>query len=216
MTSSEPGVGLRDAIVVSGVGRVSVEPDVASVRLGVMLTRPTAAAAREDAAVTMNAVLAAITAAGVERRDVRTSLVALHPVTEHRPDREPRVTGYQLTNSVSVTVRDIDATGSVVDGALAAGATSLDGLGFRVEDRSVPEAEARAAAVADARSRAEALATAAGVALGAVVGIVEGGAAPGPMPRGFAAQALAASADTPIEGGTQDVVVSVVVTFAIG
>ena len=58
MTSSEPESGLRDAIVVPGVGRVSVEPDVANVRLGVMLTRPTAAAAREDAAVTMNAVLA--------------------------------------------------------------------------------------------------------------------------------------------------------------
>ena len=84
-------------------------------------------------------------------------------MTEYRPDREPRVTGYQLTNSVNVTVRDIDATGSVVDGALAAGATSLDGLGFRVEDPSVAEAEARAAAVADARSRAEALAAAAGV-----------------------------------------------------
>ena len=215
MTSAEPGIGLRDVIVVPGIGRVSVEPDVASVRLGVMLTRPTAAAAREDAAVVMNAVLGAIAAAGVERRDVRTSLVALHPVTEHRPNREPQVTGYQLANSVNVTVRDIDLTGAVVDGALGAGATSLDGLGFRVEDRSAPEAEARAAAVADARARAQALASAGGVTLGAVVAIVEGGAPPGPSPRGFAAQALAASADTPIEGGTQDVVVSVVVTFAI-
>jgi uncharacterized protein len=215
VTSAEPGTGLRDVIVVPGVGRVSVEPDVASVRLGVMLTRPTASAAREDAAVVMNAVLGAIAAAGVERRDVRTSLVALHPVMEHRPNREPLVTGYQLTNSVDVTVRDIDLTGAVIDGALAAGATSLDGLGFRVEDRSGPEAEARALAVADARARAAALASAGGVALGAVVAIVEGGVAPGPSPRGFAPQALAASADTPIEGGTQDVVVSVVVTFAI-
>jgi uncharacterized protein YggE len=206
----------RDAIVVPGVGRVSVEPDVASVRLGVMVTRPTAAAAREDAAATMTAVLAAVADAGVERRDLRSSLVALHPVTEHRPDRNPRVTGYQLTNSVAVTVRNIDTTGAVVDAALAAGATSLDGLSFRLEDRSGPEAEARTAAVADARSRAEALAAAAGVSLGSVLGIVEGGAVGGPMPRGkFAMEAMAASADTPIEGGSQDVVVAVAVTFAI-
>jgi uncharacterized protein YggE len=216
VTATEPVPGLRDVIVVPGVGRVSVEPDVASVRLGVMLTRPTAAAAREDAATTMNAVLAAIAAADVKRPDVRTSLVALQPITDHRPDREPRVTGYQLTNRVDVTVRDIDRTGAIVDAAFAAGASSLDGLGFRLEDRTAPEAEARAAAVADARARAEALAAAAGVAVGAVVGIVEGGAVPGPTPRGFAPQALAASADTPIEGGTQEMVVSVVVTFAIG
>ena len=218
MTAAEADAGLRNVIVVPGVGRVSVEPDVASVLLGVMVTRPTAAAAREDAAATMTAVLGAIGAAGVERRDVRTALVSLHPVMEHRPDRDPLVTGYQLANRVDVTVRDIDATGAVVDGALAAGATSLDGLGFRLEDRSAAETQARGAAVADARSRAEALAAAAGVTLGSVLGIVEGGAAPGPMPRGgFAPQMLAASAaDTPIEGGSQDVVVAVVVTFAVG
>jgi hypothetical protein len=165
----------------------------------------------------MAAVLGAIAAAGVDRRDVRTALVSLHPVMEHRPDRDPQVTGYELANRVDVTVRDIDVTGAVVDGALAAGATSLDGLGFRLEDRTGPEAEARTAAVADARSRAEALASAAGVSLGSVLAIVEGGAAAGPSPRGgFAMQALAASADTPIEGGSQDVVVAVVVTFAIG
>ena len=70
MTATEPGAGLRDAIVVPGIGRVSVEPDVATVRLGVMVTRPTAGAAREEAAATMTAVLGAIAAAGVERRDV--------------------------------------------------------------------------------------------------------------------------------------------------
>ena len=151
----------------------------------------------------------------MERRDVRTSLVALHPVTEYRPDREPRVTGYQLTNSVNVTVRDIDATGSVVDGALAAGATSLDGLGFRVEDPSVAEAEARRPP-SPMRGRGLRRWRPRRVFAGSGRRDRRGWSGSRARAARVCPQALATGADTPIEGGTQDVVVSVVVTFAIG
>ena len=75
-------------------------------------------------------------------------------------------------------MRDLATLGAVVDGALGAGATSLDGLAFRVEDPSAAEAAARTAAVAQARARAEVLAAAADVRLAGVSDIVEGGAPP--------------------------------------
>ena len=83
-----------DAIIVPGTGRTVVEPDIATVRLGVAIVRPTARDAREAAGATMAAVLEAVAAAGVGRRDVRTTLVGLSPVTDYSSERGPRVTGY--------------------------------------------------------------------------------------------------------------------------
>ena len=205
------------SIVVPGLGRLTVEPDVATVRLGVSITRPTASEAREAAAETMTAILKAIAAAGVERRDIRTSLVGLGPITDYSSERGPRVTGYQLTNTVELTVRELSSAGKVIDAGLGAGASSLDGLDFRLADPAPAEDTARRAAVEDARRRATTLATAADVTLGPVVGIVEGsGQTPMFERGGTAGLALKAASDTPIEAGSQDIVVSVVVTFLIG
>ena len=206
-----------ESIVVPGRGRVSVEPDEAAVRLGVSVVRPTAGDAREAGAVSMTSILAAIAAAGVERRDVRTVLVGLTPITDDSSERGPRITGYQLSNAVEVVVRDLASVGGVIDGALGAGATSLDAVDLRIAEPAVAEDEARALAVADARRRATTLAGAAERPLGRVISIVEGGSPPsGPIPYGpTAAMALKAAADTPVEGGSQDVVVSVLVTFEL-
>ena len=127
-------------IVVSGTGRVAVEPDVADLRLGVAISRPTVEAARAAAAEAMTAILAAVEAAGVARRDVRTTLLSVQPRYDYQDGEAPRLVGYDLANVVEVTVRELAALGGVIDGALVAGATSLDGLAFRVTDPAEAEA----------------------------------------------------------------------------
>ena len=104
----EPTTGM---IVVSGTGRVSVEPDLADLRLGVSVARPTVDAARAEAATTMDAILAAVTEAGVARRDVRTTLLSVQPRYDYRDNKPPALTGYELANIVEVTVRDLDRLG---------------------------------------------------------------------------------------------------------
>jgi uncharacterized protein YggE len=201
-------------IVVSGTGRVAVEPDLAELRLGVAIGRPTVVQARADAADMMSAILAALDVAGIERRDVRTTLLSVQPRYDYRDGQSPTLTGYDLTNTVEATIRDLTALAAVVDGALGAGATSLDGLTFRVADPSAAERAARLAAMAVARSRAEVLAEAAGVALAGVLDVVEGGAPPvGPWPK--AERMMALAADSPVEAGTTEVAVTVTVTFRI-
>ena len=202
-------------IVVSGTGRIAVDPDVAELRLGVAVSRPSVDAARAAAAESMTAILAAVGAAGVAPRDVRTTLLSVQPRYDYRDGKAPTLVGYDLANIVEVTARDLANLGAIVDGSLSAGATSLDGLSFRVDDPREAERAARVAAVAEARSRAEILAEAAGVAIGGVVGIVEGGPPPTwPQPK---AQMLRAAADTgtPVEAGTTEISVSVTVTFQI-
>jgi uncharacterized protein len=204
-----------ETIVVSGTGRVAVDPDVAELRLGVAVSRPSVAAARAAAAETMTAIIDAVLAAGVAQRDVRTTLLSVQPRYDYRDGKAPTLVGYDLNNIVEVTVRDLAGLGAVVDGSLSAGATSLDGLSFRVDDPREAERAARTAAVAEARSRAEILAEAAGVAIAGVAGIVEGGPPPTwPQPK---AQMLRAAADagTPVEAGTTEISVTVTVTFRI-
>jgi hypothetical protein len=212
---SDPS-GRGGTIVVSGTGRVAVEPDVAELRLGVAIARPSVEAARAAAADVMAAILGAIDRAGVARRDVRTSLLSVQPRYDYRDGKAPTLTGYDLANVVEVTVRDLARLGAVVDGALTSGATSLDGLSFRVEDPREAERVARTAAVGEARARAEVLAAAAGVAITGVADIVEGGPLPTwPQPKA-ARMMLAADAGTPVEAGTTEIAVTVTVTFRHG
>jgi uncharacterized protein YggE len=205
------------SIVVSGTGRIAVQPDIADVRLGVTVTRPTVDTARAEAGRTMEAILAAVSDAGVARSDVQTSTVSVQPRHDHRDGRAPALVGYEVANVAQVTVRNLARLGAVVDWTLAAGATSLDGLTFRIANPAPAEREARVRAMAEARSRAEVLADAAGVTIEGVIEIVEGerGRPPMPFPK---AERMAMSADgpTPVEGGTIEVAVTVTVTFRVG
>ena len=200
-------------IVVSATGRVAVDPDAADLRLGVSIARPTVEAALVAAAEAMTAILAAVLAAGVERRDVRTTLLAVQPRYDYRDGKSPVLTGYDLNNVVEVSVRDLSILGGVIDGALTAVATSLDGLSFRVDDPRSAERAARTAAVAEARARADVLAEAAGVAISGVSDIVEAGPPPVWPVAKAARMALAADAATPVEAGTTEIAVTVTVTF---
>jgi uncharacterized protein len=204
-------------IVVSGTGRVAVQPDVADLRLGVTVTKPTVEAARADAAATMGAILAAIDGAGIARSDVRSALLSVQPRYDYRDDRAPVLTGYEIANLVEVSVRDLTTLGGVVDAALGAGTTSMDALTFRVADPGPAERQARLLAMAEAKSRADVLAEAAGLTITGVSDIVEGVPMRPPMPLAKAERmAFATDIATPVEAGTLEVSVSVSVTYRAG
>ena len=204
-------------IVVSGTGRVAVQPDVADLRLGVTVAKPTVEAARGEAAATMDAILRAVDGAGVARADVRTAMLSVQPRYDYRDGRAPVLTGYEIANVVEVSVRDLSALGDVIDVTLTAGATSMDALSFRLADPRPAEREARRQAMAEARSRADVLAEAAGVTVQGVSDIVEGQPVrpPGPVAKAER-MALAADAGTPVEAGTLEVAVTVSVTYRAG
>jgi|SoiMetStandDraft_5_1073268.scaffolds.fasta_scaffold126913_1 hypothetical protein len=204
-------------IVVSGTGRVAVQPDVADLRLGVTVAKPTVEAARGEAAATMDAILRAVDGAGVARADVRTAMLSVQPRYDYRDGRAPVLTGYEIANVVEVSVRDLSALGDVIDATLTAGATSMDALSFRLADPRPAEREARRQAMAEARSRADFLAEAAGVTVQGVSDIVEGQPVrpPGPVAKAER-MALAADAGTPVEAGTLEVAVTVSVTYRAG
>src|SRR5450759_1350076 len=204
-------------ISVSGLGRVTTVPDVADVQVGVTLSRAKVRDAQAAAATAMAAVLAALRTAGVADKDIQTTQLSLQPVYDYSSSgTPPRLTGYQIVNSVKATVRKLDTLSDVIDGALAAGATSLDGITFRVDDPSAAEAQARGAAMKNARAKADALAKAAGVSITGVSSISEqSGSVPVPVPYAAAPAALDKAASTPVQVCTNEVDVSVSVVYLI-
>jgi uncharacterized protein YggE len=204
-------------ISVTGTGRVILAPDVADLRLGVSVQRSTVKAARADAAKAMTAVIGALKKLGIADADIQTSGITLQPQYDYSNANPPRLIGYQFSNSLAVTVRKLDVLGDAIDDALAAGATTLDSVSFRVDDETKAEAQARTAAMADAKAKAQALATAAGVTIDGVSSITET-IAPVPYPVYFGAAAGAAvdkAVATPVQAGTNEVSVTVAVVYLI-
>jgi uncharacterized protein len=206
-------------ISVSGTGTMTLKPDVADLHLGVLVSRSTVKAAQAEAAGAMTKVIAALKALGIADKDIQTSNVSLQPTYDYSANSNPpRLTGYQMSNSVTVTVRDLAKLGDAIDNSLTAGATSLDGVTFRVDDQTSAEAQARQAAMAEAKSKADTLASAAGVSIGGVASISETSAPlPYPIMYNGAAPAAGDSAKvaTPIQTGTTDVTITVAVVYLI-
>jgi uncharacterized protein YggE len=126
----------------------------------------------------------------------------------------PRITGYVATNSLRVTVRDLDGLGPLLDAAVSDGANTMDGLMFEVSELSDRQDEARAKAVEDARRKAAILATAAGAELGQVLSISEGVLQGGPVP--MFETALAERSSVPVAAGQMDIAVTIRAVFALG
>lgn len=213
----DPATTPEHTISVSGIGRITTVPDVADVRVGVMITRTKVRDAQAAAATAMQAVIAALRKAGIADKDVQTTSLSLQPVYDNSSNgNATRLTGYQIVNAVQATVRKLDTISDVIDGALAAGATTLDGITFRVDDPSAAETQARDAAMKNARAKADALAKAAGVSITGVSSISEqSGPVPVPMAYLAGGAALDKAASTPVQVGTNEVDVSVSVVYLI-
>jgi uncharacterized protein YggE len=208
---------LEHTISVTGVGRVLMTPDTADLRLGVVVQRPTASAARTEAAAAMTRVVAVIKAAGIADKDIQTAMLSLQPVYDYSTNSNPpKLIGFQVVNTVAVIVRDLAKTGDLIDDAVEAGATSIDGVSFRVENPTAVESQARRAAVADARAKADQLAAAAGVSI-VGVSVISEQSAPVPYPMPFAAgAAVARDESTPVQPGQSEIAISVTIVYRIG
>ena len=202
---------------VAGVGDISVAPDVADVVLGIMVQKPTASAAQSAAATSMSAVLAAVKKDGVDDKDITTVNLSLNPVYDYSNGSTPKLVGQQFNNTVKVTVRNLKSVAAVVDDAIAAGATTVNGISFRLNDPKLAQAQARALAMADARAKADALTAAGSVSIKGVANITETTVQTNPVSSyAFDASAKLASVSTPIQTGTTDIVVQVTVSYLIG
>ena len=202
-------------ISVSGEGRVAASPDMAMISLGVTTFGDTAAAAMTSNSDELAKVLANLTAAGIEAKDIQTSGLMLNPNWAYDSSGGAgTINGYTAMNMVNVRVRALDGLGGVLDAAVKDGANTLNGLTFGVADPQPLNDEARKLAVADAKRRAELLSQAAGVKLGSILSISESNGYTEPSPM-FRADAASSPTAVPVQGGEIAMSVSVSITWEI-
>lgn len=207
-------------IVVLGEGEAAVKPDMAILTLTVMREALTAREALDANNKAMAEVVAAMKASGIADRDLQTAGVQINPRYDYtnKPDgtQEAKLAAYQVSNTLTVRVRDLARTGEVLDKSVTLGVNQGGGLVFSNDDPSTALTEARKKAVADAVDKAKTLSEAAGVKLGQVMEISDVSYVQPPMP--IVAKAYGGAADAaavPVEAGENAYKVQINVTFEL-
>jgi hypothetical protein len=176
---AETGYNTAQTITVVGRGSAHIQPDIARVSIGVETSSETLAEAVQDNETQMDTILAALRDAGIADKDIQTTNYSIQ--LDRYPESLPRATdeesapqpAYRVSNMVTVTIRDLETVGSVLDSVVEAGANNIWGISFDVDDPTPAQADARAEAIGNARERAEALAELSGVELGPVMSVTE-------------------------------------------
>jgi len=214
-------------IWVNGQSSIDVEPDLAILMLGVESRELTVAEARNAAAEAMTAVRTALTDLGVAEDDIITTSFSISPQTVWVEVKdaigthgEPRITGYIVSNSLRVKIRNLDDVGEVVDSSAEAGGNliRINSISFTVDDASAYAEQLRQFASADAMAKAELYAAAMGVQLGPLVYLSESGSS-APVLKAPMAEMAYAGFDsreaTQITGGDVSLTASIQAAFSI-
>jgi uncharacterized protein YggE len=212
----------REPVInVLGEGQASVAPDMAVLTLSVVRNGKTAEAALSASSAAMKDVLSAIKSDGIADRDIQTSNFSIYPQYRH-PDPKggviepPQVIGYEVSNTLTLKVRDLQKLGGLIDRSVKLGVNQGGQIAFTNDKPDDVMTEARKKAVAEALAKARTLTDAAGVKLGRILEISENSMRPVPqqMMRMTMAKDMAAEA-VPVAGGENTYTVTVNVTFAL-
>lgn len=199
----------------SAVGETTLAPDMATITLGVQTDGPSAAAALSANGAAMNKVMAALRKAGIAERDIQTSNLNVSPQYVYEQNQPPRLNGYQASNQVTIQTRDLTKLGQTVDAAAAAGANTVAGINFGLQNPQKAEDDARVKAVAALKAKSDLYARATGYKVVRLVSLNEsGGYAPTPPQAPMYAMAKREMADsTSIAGGELKVRIEVNATY---
>ena len=204
---------LPRTISVNGSGTATARPDIAYVTLGVQAIDADADKAVTENSERMSAVMGVLKEMKIEDKDIQTVNYSMW--LEEERDKEGNLTGvtrYHVVNQVRVKVRDLAKVGQLLQQALKAGANSVEGISFSVDDPSALRKEARDKAIADAKAKAEQLAAGFGAKVGKVHQVSEYSAEP-EVRMALKAEGVGGGGEVPISGGELSVSVQIQAIF---
>lgn len=223
-----PGNPATDTITVQGSGQVALPPDVARITFTVENSAATVAAAQEKTTTQANAALEYVRRQEIAEKDIRTMYYNISPKYSYPnpcplgsicPEyiREPKITGYTVSESIEVTVRDLDKAGELLDGLGKLGVQNVSGPNLGLEDPTAGYNAARADAISKAKEQARVLADQLGVRLGKIVNFSESSSRyPYPVPAyGLGGSIVESKAMPDIPTGENTYTASVSITYEI-
>ena len=207
---------IAPGIVTTGDATVKIKPDIAIISVGAVAQGASAQEAQSAVADRVARILDKAKSLGIADKDTKNSGYNITPQYAYGPNQAPRITGYQATQTISLTLRDTAAAGKALDALVQGDAANTVSIQFTLDDPKPARANARNLAITDARSKADAMANAAGVHVGRVIAIADQtSSAPQTVVAYDKAAGVPASAQTQIPVGDLDVVVHVQVQFEI-
>ena len=220
--SDQPTVAVTSTLLtITTEGKSTRTPDLAVFTAGVVSEGKTASEALAANAAAMTKVIGTLKKAGIADKDIQTSQINLNPVygqpvigPNGQVVQEPRIVGYQASNSVTIRSRDIKGFGKVLDALVASGSNQINGPAFQMSDPRAAMDEARGDAMKQARARADLYAKAAGLRVVRIVSISEGGGYSPPQPV-YAMAKMADASSSPIAAGEVEAQVSLTVQFEL-
>lgn len=200
----------------SATGETRVAPNMASINLGVMTEGKTAAEALAANATRMTAVMATLKKAAIAEKDIQTSNLSVNPQYRYVENQAPVLIGYQVSNQVTIVVRDLKKLGAAVDATVNAGANQVNGISFGLSDPSAAENAAREAAVRALTAKADLYARATGYRILRLVTLSEGGGySPQPMPMVAMAMRSEAKDASPVSAGELSVRIDITAVYEL-
>ncbi len=203
--------GLRQITVV-GNGEVQATPDTAQVQIGVETNAATTQEALNQNNQQVANIIARIQELGVAEADIQTSNFNIYA---NYDENGRQVTGYTVSNIVTVTIRNLTQTGTLLDQVVQAGANRIYGITFSVDDPSQLLVQAREQAVADARAKAQQLAQNSNASIGEILVITENIGSVPPVPMLGRADVGQGASQVPVQPGEQTFTAQVQVTFEL-
>ena len=189
-----------------GHGEVALQPDRASIMLGVQSRARTAHTALATSNTKINAVLASLTKQGIPKQQIQTSDLSLWYDSEHNQ--------YVATHNLGVRLDRVNRVGAVLDAAIGAGANNSFGVTFGLKNQAQARATALKAAIADARQRATTMARALSTTITQTISVDE--ATAGSVTKGSMAGGMGGGGGTPIQPGQYVISADVNVTYSCG
>ena len=206
----------NNLIYFSGEGKVYTKPDIAFVDFSVV-TQGTRVKDVQDANTKkMNTVIAFLKDSGIDEKDIKTTNYNLYPQYNYENYRIPQIVGYQISQTLSIKIRNLDKVGEILQGGVEAGLNQVNSLYFSVENDEQLKEQAREAAIKDAKEKAKKLASQLGVRLVKIVGFSENtNGYVSPMYAKEASGMGGGSATPDIQTGQNEIVINVTITYEI-
>jgi uncharacterized protein YggE len=204
----------KRVMTLTGIGEISAAPDIANIDLGVISEGNTARDALRENTVKMSEVMRILDTQEITSKDIQTSGFNLEPRHFYDPNQKlpPKITGYQINNTVHVIIRDLARFGDILDAVVTGGSNTIQRLSFSFSEPEKLRDKARKLAGGDARRRAQLYAEGLGIELGSIIRVVEQRNIGRPVQM---MERAASSSSVPIAAGEQSVSVSIEVTFEI-
>lgn len=201
----------------TGEGKISAKPDIAVISASIVTQNADSKTAQNDNSARSSKVTDFLKKQDIADKDIKTSGYNIYPQQKYPPyGGQPTITGYQVTQSFEIKVRDLGKIGTILDGLVTAGANQVNNTGLQIENPEALKDQARQEAIADAKQKADTLKKQVGISLGKIVNFSENtGGYPRPMMYESKADYGMGGGGPDVPVGENEINVSVTITYQI-